>query len=179
MKHLKECQELIKITIEDEYVDDFENEDNENRTDMYNKYNDIKIKKDLKQESVSKDISQFSNTDKKNLKLQTDSYMEYIENKKKRNEKKCLSSLSQNSEGSVISNQSMKLVDLKPTNSMSSNSSHQTTKFYKKIIQGQEFELEVHGKNEKGEKKNSVSSNQEEIPVEELSDSDEDDLDRQ
>jgi len=34
-------------------------------------------------------------------------------------------------------------------------------------------------KNEKGEKKNSVSSNQEEIPVEELSDSDEDDLDRQ
>jgi len=67
MKHLKECQELIKHTMDDEYVDDFENEDNENKTDMYNKYNH------LNKDSVNKDISQFSNTDKKNLKLQTDS----------------------------------------------------------------------------------------------------------
>jgi len=88
--------------------------------------------------------------------------------------------LSQNSVDSNYSNVSIQHLDLKPSKSLvSNNSSHQTTKFYQKIIQGQEFELEVHGRNEKGGKKNSISSNQEEIPVEELSDSDEDDLDRQ
>lgn len=98
---------------------------------------------------VNKDVSQFSFSDKKNLKLQTDSMLEYIENKKKKIEKKSLSTLSQSINQN---NKSIEHVDLRQkvsnSNSINSNSSNMTNKFYKKIIQGQEFELEVHGKNE-------------------------------
>lgn len=80
---------------------------------------------------------------------------EYLESKKKKEDKK----------GNINELRQKVSNDL----SIDSSSSNQTTKFYKKIIEAQEFELEVH---------NNKKSN-DDVKIEEPSDSDDDDLDRQ